>query len=323
MRRAYKSVGIEYKPIGLTIMLDDRPLRSPAGQELALFHWPWAMVVAAEAAAQGDTINPHTMPVTQTLMTIYDRVRPDPAAAQAELLSYAQHDAICYWAGKPEALREREKTCWGRILDGYAQAGMPWVTVLGLQATAQPSDSVEQFGQQLEKLDFWRLGLVLLLTNLSGSALASYWFASGKLSFDDFRRAAFLPEIYRAEEAGENPVDTPHLPQKFAELQHLTNLLKQTDPQFPVAVDAIIHGRVQGVGYRAWLQKTASARHLSGYAQNVADGTLRAQLIGPWDSVRAQLDDCLRGPPIAQPSRIRLANAVDSVADGFSVRPDL
>ena len=40
----------------------------------------------------------------------------------------------------------------------------------------------------------------------------------------------------------------------------------------------LIHGRVQGVGYRWWAQKSASLAGVDGYARNLDDGSARIQL---------------------------------------------
>ena len=323
MRRQFKMAGVDFTPGGFAPLLDDNPWRSPLGRDVILPHYAWACAMVAEAAAQGDKIIPDTMPTTQVFLTLLDRVVGAPDAARAEILSYAGHDAICYWAGKPDALRAREKSQWGRIIDGYVAQHMPWTIVLGLQAQPQPQDSLQRLEQALHALDDWRLGLLLLLTNLTGTALGSYWHLAGHLPLDDFRQAAFLPEIFRCDQAGEEAITAPHLLPKFAQLDHLCGLLADYAPGRPQALALTISGQVQGVGYRAWLQKTALSRGLGGYARNAADGTVRAGLYGPAEQLRAQLTDCLTGPARAQVRRIQVASIDAAKAPGdFAILPD-
>jgi acylphosphatase len=49
----------------------------------------------------------------------------------------------------------------------------------------------------------------------------------------------------------------------------------------PSAKRWIVHGRVQGVGYRYFAQKAASGLGLSGYARNLDDGSVEVYAVGP------------------------------------------
>lgn len=72
----------------------------------------------------------------------------------------------------------------------------------------------------------------------------------------------------------------------------------------------IVRGRVQGVGYRAWLTGEAEARSLSGWARNRKDGTVEAVLSGPEDEVTALIAKCGYGPGMAR------VDAVDEESAG-------
>ncbi len=58
----------------------------------------------------------------------------------------------------------------------------------------------------------------------------------------------------------------------------------------------IIHGRVQGVGFRAWTQHQAQLHGLSGWVRNRRDGTVEAVFSGPDDLVQTMLKACEQGP---------------------------
>lgn len=62
----------------------------------------------------------------------------------------------------------------------------------------------------------------------------------------------------------------------------------------------IIHGRVQGVGYRAWTEHEALRRGLEGFVRNRRDGTVEAVFAGPPEIVDAMIEACRRGPHGAQ-----------------------
>ncbi|MDR3522972.1 MAG: acylphosphatase [Acetobacteraceae bacterium] len=66
-----------------------------------------------------------------------------------------------------------------------------------------------------------------------------------------------------------------------------------------IARRLIISGRVQGVGYRAWLRAEAEARGLRGWVRNRLDGTVEALLAGTDESVGAMIVACHSGPRMA------------------------
>ena len=69
-------------------------------------------------------------------------------------------------------------------------------------------------------------------------------------------------------------------------------------------VRAVISGRVQGVGYRAWTVATASSFDLKGWVRNVRDGTVEAVFSGHEEKVTAMLEACKEGPPAARVNAI-------------------
>ena len=60
-----------------------------------------------------------------------------------------------------------------------------------------------------------------------------------------------------------------------------------------------IHGRVQGVGFRAWTEREAQALRLRGWIRNELDGSLTALVGGPEEVVSAMIERFWSGPPDA------------------------
>jgi acylphosphatase len=73
-----------------------------------------------------------------------------------------------------------------------------------------------------------------------------------------------------------------------------------------------ITGRVQGVGYRAWVEHRARAHGVEGWVRNRRDGSVEALFAGPEDVVADLIALCRRGPVSAH---------VDAVHDE-SANPD-
>jgi acylphosphatase len=61
-----------------------------------------------------------------------------------------------------------------------------------------------------------------------------------------------------------------------------------------------ITGRVQGVGYRAWVEHRAVAHNLEGWVRNRRDGSVEALFAGPTDVVSEMVARCRRGPSSAR-----------------------
>ncbi|HYM71459.1 MAG TPA: acylphosphatase [Stellaceae bacterium] len=87
------------------------------------------------------------------------------------------------------------------------------------------------------------------------------------------------------------------------------------------SVRLTIAGRVQGVGYRMWAERTATALGLRGWVRNRRDGSVELAAIGDDSAVAALIDACRHGPRAAIVSDIKVADAVDDGAAGFTARP--
>ena len=86
---------------------------------------------------------------------------------------------------------------------------------------------------------------------------------------------------------------------------------------------ARIHGRVQGVFYRAWTEETARALGLSGWVRNRRDGTVEALFCGPPAVVAEMLRLAHDGPPLARVARIDTTPAKPPDDPGFHVLPTM
>jgi acylphosphatase len=92
-----------------------------------------------------------------------------------------------------------------------------------------------------------------------------------------------------------------------------------TDPTSTQRVVALVDGQVQGVGYRWFVRKAATARGVNGSATNLPDGRVEVVLEGPPDDVAVVLAE-LSGPraPGAVTRVDRRADPVTGVR-GFTV----
>jgi acylphosphatase len=90
-----------------------------------------------------------------------------------------------------------------------------------------------------------------------------------------------------------------------------------------------VRGRVQGVGYRAFVEDGATARDLEGWVRNRRDGSVEAVFAGPEDVVSEMVASCRRGPSSARIDAVQdEAGNVDMLnlrraAERFAVLPTI
>jgi acylphosphatase len=90
-----------------------------------------------------------------------------------------------------------------------------------------------------------------------------------------------------------------------------------------------VRGRVQGVGYRAFVEHQAMALGLEGWVRNRRDGSVEALFAGPEDVVSAMVALCRRGPSYARVEALEEEPAnsdalkLRRAGEGFSVLPTI
>lgn len=69
-------------------------------------------------------------------------------------------------------------------------------------------------------------------------------------------------------------------------------------------LEAVVHGRVQGVGFRYYTLRVATGLGLLGWVANEASGRVRVVAEGPTEGLRHLLDALREGPPGAFVDRV-------------------
>ena len=81
-----------------------------------------------------------------------------------------------------------------------------------------------------------------------------------------------------------------------------------------------ISGRVQGVGFRFYLQKKARELGLTGWVRNRHDGSVEAMIQGEPETVETMTAWARRGPPSAVVAEVRISDGTGDYAT-FETRP--
>ena len=89
------------------------------------------------------------------------------------------------------------------------------------------------------------------------------------------------------------------------------------------ALEAVVRGRVQGVGFRYFAHREAMALGLAGWVANESDGTVRCLAIGDRARLEAFAERLRAGPPSAIVDRVDLSWRPAGSGEGvttFSIR---
>ena len=88
----------------------------------------------------------------------------------------------------------------------------------------------------------------------------------------------------------------------------------------PVRRKVVIHGRVQGVGFRWAVARAAETRGVAGWVRNCPDGTVEAVFEGEPDAIGSLVRFSEEGPRGAEVERVEVAEEEPQGLSGFSVR---
>lgn len=171
-KRFWKKAQAEACDDGFTVLLDGRPVRTPAKAPLAVPTLVMAQAIAAEWDAQQELIDPRTMPVTRGANAAIDKVRTQRDEVVDLLAEYGDSDLLCYRAAGPEGLIRKQVEAWDPMLDWAADAlGVRLAVGEGVMHVAQSPEALAQLRNELAAFDEFALAAVHDLISLSGSLI--------------------------------------------------------------------------------------------------------------------------------------------------------
>ncbi len=311
---------------GYRIMLDERPLRLPGGAVLSLRARALAEAVAAEWDAAGGGVGspfgPEALGLTRLAATLQERVAPARAAAAAMLLAGIDGDLLCYRAAHPASLVVLQDGGWQPWLDWCRRVhGADFVVRTGVMPVAQPEPVRAAMGVALARQDDATLTALAVLAPLLGSLVLGFAVTEGALAPEAASDLSLLDALHQGERWGVDPEVTERRAQLAREALEVRRFVALTRPA--AAERWLIEGRVQGVGYRIWLQEAARALDLRGWVRNLLDGRVEAMLSGPPDRLAELRLAALRGPALARVDRVAASDWAGPVPEeGVARRAD-
>lgn len=201
MKRFYTDV----TAIDGAIRLDGRAVKTPARAPLALPTAALADAVAGEWRAQGQAIDPRSMPMTGLANAAIDRVAGDPDGFAGPIAAYAETDLLCYRADAPPDLVRRQQATWDPLLAwARTRYDVHFVVTDGIVHAAQPPETIARLGTALHARTPFALAAMQPLVTIGGSLVTALALAEGEIAADAAFAATHLDELWQAEQWGED-----------------------------------------------------------------------------------------------------------------------
>jgi chaperone required for assembly of F1-ATPase len=203
MKRFYKEVSVAEAEDGFRVLLDGRPVKTPAKNMLALPTRALAETIAAEWSGQGDEIFPVSMPFLRLADTVIDGVIANRAEVIDAILRFGENDLLCYRAHQPPELARLQQEGWDPLLDwARRRYGVAFVVVEGFGHQDQPPATLAAFHAVLEEQDSFSLAGLHVVTSIAGSVVLALALAEGELMPAQLFALSRIDEEYQASKWG-------------------------------------------------------------------------------------------------------------------------
>lgn len=209
------------------LLLDGKKARTPSKNGLAVKTGVAAALLAAEWNAQERVVDPAEMHVTRIVNAAIDHVAAKRDEVAAEIVKYAGSDLVCYRAGEPEKLVDRQRLVWDPVVDWMRDAfGIRLNLAEGVIFVAQSPETMARIGDILDEYeDPVALSALSVLTTLSGSVALALAVAKRRLGPTEAYDASELDADFTAEVWGADEEALHRRARRKAEFDSAARLL--------------------------------------------------------------------------------------------------
>lgn len=209
MKRFYKDTGVDEGEGGFRVLLDGKPMRTPAKAILVVPTRALAEAIAAEWAAVPEKveINAAHLPLTRLAATGIDRVMSRRADVIADTAKYAGSDLLCYRATAPDSLVKLQLELWQPLLEWAARRhGAGLLTADGIGFVDQPEEAKARLQEAVSAHGDLALSGLYNLTHTTGSVVIALAVSEGRLDAAAAFAAAQMDELYQVDRWGDDPI---------------------------------------------------------------------------------------------------------------------
>lgn len=204
-RKFWKEASAAAQDGGFAVLLDGRGLKTPAKTAVVAPTEAIAKAIAAEWAAQGDEIDPLTMPVTRWANAALDKVALQHAEVADMLAGYGGTDLLCYRAENPQELVARQAELWDPVLDWAAERlEARLIPVQGVMFQSQDAAALEALRKQVHAFSNFELAAFHDLVALSGSLILGFAAVQEFRPIEELWDLSRVDELWQEEQWGQD-----------------------------------------------------------------------------------------------------------------------
>lgn len=205
MKRFFDKAATQPLEGGIGITLDGRAVRTPAKAPLILPSRALAEAIAAEWNAQGDKIDPRSMPLTGLANAAIDRILPDPASFAANIAIFAESDLTAYRAEQPASLIARQAGLWDPVIEwAKGRYDIAFAVTSGIIHQPQPNTTLERLRAATAAHTPFELAGLHQLVTISGSLLIGLAMLEQAIDSATGWEAGHIDELWQIEQWGED-----------------------------------------------------------------------------------------------------------------------
>ena len=200
MKRFYKDVSAAQVEGGWQVTLDRRGIKTVKGSQQVVPSEALAHALAAEWEAQGDKIDPATLPLRDMTDYAIDIVAADPPSLVEKLLSYGDTDTLLYRADPDEPLYARQQEVWEPVVAAFeARHGVELVRVSGIMHRPQIEATFATLREYLAAHSPYALAGIEAMVSLAASLVVGLEASAADADALALWQAASLEEDWQAD----------------------------------------------------------------------------------------------------------------------------
>lgn len=204
-KRFWKKATVLPQAGGFTVLLDDRPVKTPGKAEFVVPTRALAQAIAAEWDTQQGEVRPQSMPMTRAANAAIDKVRVQHAEVAEMLAAYGDADLICYRADTPNSLVSRQQAAWDPLLVWMNEHFDIQLRVMtGVIHAPQDKADLEKLSAAVHDMNEFTLTAFHDLVGLSGSLAIGFAALSRWRPIADLWALSRVDEIWQQELWGED-----------------------------------------------------------------------------------------------------------------------
>lgn len=207
------------------MFLDGRALHTPGGAPTIAPTQALAALAAQEWAAQGEFLQPQTMPTTRLINVAIDRMVPVREETALKFASYAETDLVLYRAPAPAELAKRQAEGFDPLLDWARGWGLTLTPTTQALAQPQPAAALAAAAGYARGLDDFRLTGLAHGAGLFGSAVIAMALCEQRLDGQAAFVLARIDEDFQAERWGQDAEEAARARLLLAEARALAAYL--------------------------------------------------------------------------------------------------